>query len=350
MRLYQNTTYIGGKKHKTNYSVRLLFGDRMMTFPLGTNKKREAKELAQFVRECGYKASLVPDNKKAYLKETYEKLQLFSKLTDTFYETKEVSFSTLYKKMIKSKIEANIIKSNRTKEIYLEMLKHCEKAWGDINLEELNWEQEDKLYSYFNKKNFSITTQNMYKRCIKSFLNWCKKREIIERLPFSPQQIKITNTKPSWIKPKEFQMLQEHTDDAVMKARNRLGYYMGLRRGEFSNMRFDKDRLIVIGKGNKLREIPVQYPQCEDDVIMVHKYPAKEHSITKSFKRLCRRAGLDQFNFHCLRHSFAHNCMLNDVSIFKLQTYLGHSSVSTTENYLKDFGLDYLNYTSRVNK
>ena len=42
MRLYQNTTYIGGKKHKTNYSVRLLFGDRMMTFPLGTNKKREA--------------------------------------------------------------------------------------------------------------------------------------------------------------------------------------------------------------------------------------------------------------------------------------------------------------------
>ena len=45
-----------------------------------------------------------------------------------------------------------------------------------------------------------------------------------------------------------------------------------------------------------------------------------------------------------------HNCMLNDVSIFKLQTYLGHSSVSTTENYLKDFGLDYLNYTSRVNK
>jgi site-specific recombinase XerD len=345
MRLYQNTT----KGFQGNYSFRTFFVDRLITFPLKTKNKTEALQLSHFIQEVSYKAQLFPENKMIYLREIYAKLGLSKRLLSTISSPTSYHFKELFLKMIISKQESKIFRSDRTIALYQDVLQQCLKAWGNIALEELNWEMETILYQHFNRKQYSATTQNIYKRCLKAFFNWCKEKRILKEAPFNPKEERITDTKQKWIKPSEFAVIQQGTEDSVLQARNRLGYYQGLRRGEFDSMVFLDDRIQVIGKGKKLREIPLFYDQCQKDIALCHKYPALEASITKSFKRLCDRVGFSHYNFHCLRHSFAHNCMVNNVSIFRLQHWLGHSSVTTTEKYLRSFGMDYLDYKAREN-
>lgn len=53
----------------------------------------------------------------------------------------------------------------------------------------------------------------------------------------------------------------------------------------------------------------------------------------KSFKNACVRAGLKDVSFHTLRHSHASKLVQNGVSLYVVQSQLGHASASTTERY-----------------
>jgi site-specific recombinase XerD len=56
--------------------------------------------------------------------------------------------------------------------------------------------------------------------------------------------------------------------------------------------------------------------------------------ISKKFKKGCRLAGVsEKIHFHSLRHSFASNLVIRDVSLYKIKELMGHSSITTTEIY-----------------
>jgi integrase len=60
--------------------------------------------------------------------------------------------------------------------------------------------------------------------------------------------------------------------------------------------------------------------------------------IAKSFDTLVDRAGLqrkapDNLTMHSLRHTFASWCSLGGLSLRRLQSLLGHKSITTTERY-----------------
>jgi len=56
--------------------------------------------------------------------------------------------------------------------------------------------------------------------------------------------------------------------------------------------------------------------------------------ISKKFKKYCIEVGLEKFHWHCLRHTFATNCLKRGkIDIHTLQCLMGHSSITVTMGY-----------------
>ena len=60
------------------------------------------------------------------------------------------------------------------------------------------------------------------------------------------------------------------------------------------------------------------------------------HVLNKKLKELAVMAGIKKhLTFHSSRHTFATLLVMDGVSIYKIQKFLGHKSVNMTERYLK---------------
>tara|TARA_R110001583_G_scaffold35339_3_gene117680 strand:- start:495 stop:1559 length:1065 start_codon:yes stop_codon:yes gene_type:complete len=350
--LYRNYSKQNGKTYIGNYSVVVELGNTKKRFALKTKEMKVVKSYLQSIEEKEQLALKYPGLIQEYIDDIYQLIGQKEKSLTYIKKQQAIKKTYLkdtFKAMLKHKQMSDKINSPNTMRIYNDTLRELINAWGNIALEDLSYKDETKFYEHCSRKKYSLTTKNIHKRGLKSFFMWCVKNSVIDKAPFLPEQKKATDYRLKWIKPEEFETILSSTDDVVYKARFRLAYYQGLRRGEFKNLFCDNEQLIVIGKGNKIRELPLMYDLAKDDLKLIKDYPCVDNTYSQCFKTVVDKVGL-KYNFHCLRHSFAHNCMTKGISIFHLQHYLGHSSVSTTEGYLKDFGLDYKKYASRTNK
>ena len=55
--------------------------------------------------------------------------------------------------------------------------------------------------------------------------------------------------------------------------------------------------------------------------------------VKKSFQTACRRAGIDDFRIHDLRHTFASWLVMNGVPLFEVSKLLRHACIQMTERY-----------------
>jgi len=96
--------------------------------------------------------------------------------------------------------------------------------------------------------------------------------------------------------------------------------------------------LTVLGKGKKLREVPLLSPEL-DDIIREQAdevgegplFPMAKVTLHDMLTRKCKLAGVDRFGPHTLRHTFATRYLQEGGDIYVLSKLLGHSSVSVTE-------------------
>lgn len=140
-----------------------------------------------------------------------------------------------------------------------------------------------------------------------------------------------------------------------------LMYACGLRVSELVSLpenciNFDKRQILVRGKGNKERLIPIadnavkiilDYFDMRQEFIRGRKsiwlFPSKQSSsghITRSaffknLKELAVQAGIspEKVSPHVLRHSFATHLLHNGADLRSVQKMLGHADISTTEIY-----------------
>ncbi len=129
----------------------------------------------------------------------------------------------------------------------------------------------------------------------------------------------------------------------------RLGEALALARGDVEG----RERVVVTGKGNKQRHVPVlaivhasvdkylascPYPLRDDSPLFIGARGDRLNPAVaeRSLRALRRQLGLpDSVTPHALRHSFATHLLSSGADLRSLQELLGHSSLSTTQLYTK---------------
>ena len=74
---------------------------------------------------------------------------------------------------------------------------------------------------------------------------------------------------------------------------------------------------------------------------LFNKISSRNVIINRNLKKVAEKAGITKnVTFHTSRHSFANVAKNDGIESSKIQGVLGHSSLSTTENYMGHFGQD----------
>jgi integrase len=123
----------------------------------------------------------------------------------------------------------------------------------------------------------------------------------------------------------------------------------GMRRGELLSLKWEQIRngfiYLTKTKTNKARQIPIndrlaqvfqevrRGNQMKSEFVFCNANGGRLYTVNRSFPSACRRAGIEDFHFHDLRHTFASHLVMNGVSLKAVQELLGHTSLAMTMRY-----------------
>ena len=216
-----------------------------------------------------------------------------------------------------------------------------------IPLSKVSTSMIDSYRNYCIHKGNKPNGININLRAIKTFFNWCYKRELIEKNLFVDMVSKPKEL-PLYIPDSLFDNLMqlEWLDDNYKTA---FSFYRdtGCRRSEPFLGELHGDWLLIGGDETKQRmdkELSLSHINLERITEMrafLESYKGTLDSwignLSKTFLKAMREVdGQDtKYHLHCLRHTFAVRRYLQTRDIYLVKQELGHSSVVTTEIYAK---------------
>ena len=269
-------------------------------------------------------------------------------------EVRNLSDNTLisYKHDVKSFIE--FISTHTGSEVSIKYL-------NDMKISDFR-----SFLSYLRNKDISSTSIARIISSLKSFFNYLLNTNLIESTVV--QSLRTPKQKKSLPRPISSELAIEtikHAQDMEKEKwigmRNKsilmLLYGCGLRISEALNLNFEdineNDYLIIKGKGNKERMVPLMDYVKNDIENYMHECPKNFMKDDPLFvgKRLDRLSPriiqyvLEKIRHnlslpetatpHALRHSFATHLLDSGGDLRTIQELLGHSSLSTTQKYTK---------------
>jgi integrase len=125
----------------------------------------------------------------------------------------------------------------------------------------------------------------------------------------------------------------------------------GMKRGEIFNLTWDRVDLkhefilLDITKNGEMREIPISGPlRAQLDELAMNNVDGHKHvfhdkngkrytDIKKFFHSACDAAGIVNFHFHDLRHTFASHLVVDGMDIPTVKDLLGHKTLAMTMRY-----------------
>jgi len=212
----------------------------------------------------------------------------------------------------------------------------------------------------------SPATQSRILSGIRSFFNYLVLQEYTSSDPTELLEFPKTSRKlPDTLSVHEIDSIMNQIDHSMPEGqRNRaileIIYGCGLRVSEAVNLKitdlhFDEDYIIVIGKGDKQRLVPVgdiakKHVNCylhqirplmpikkeASDTLFLNRRGGKLSRVMVFLviKQLAQKAGIHKLiSPHTLRHSFATHLLEGGADLRAIQEMLGHQSITTTEIY-----------------
>jgi site-specific recombinase XerD len=207
-------------------------------------------------------------------------------------------------------------------------------------------------------------TQNYYMIALRSFLKFCKKRNISATSPDVIELAKTGARHLDLISTDELSRLLKAPDTATLKglrdkALIELFFSTGLRLSELCSLNRDldlsKDEFSIRGKGEKVRvvflsedakEAIKSYLKSRKDMdepmfvdVAINGVSRADRRLTpRSIERIVKhyaiKAGISKkVTPHVLRHSFATDLLSNGADIRSVQMMLGHANIATTQVY-----------------
>lgn len=271
-------------------------------------------------------------------------------------------------------VEVERGRSQKTAENYHLYLQRLVEFAGDIEVEKITAELVRKWRLWLNRyendagDSLNTLTQSYHLTALRSFLNYCSKRDI-ETLASDKIELPRTKRKQvsfltgeeteliiSAIEPKNAIGLR---DKAIME----LLFSSGLRVSELCNLNRDhlnlsRGEFMVRGKGQKDRPVFVS-PEATEWLALYLKertdsakplfirYSGSKsaeadgeslrltpRSVQRMVSGYAKLAGITKHvSPHTLRHSFATDLLMNGADLRSVQSLLGHSNIATTQIY-----------------
>ncbi len=260
---------------------------------------------------------------------------------------------------------------------------YLDRSFADMGVKKVSDLTEDRLREFRLRLNrapgqkvkgqtagtMKKNTQNYYLIALRSFLKYCRKRNITALAPDAIELAKVGARHLDLISIEELHRLLSTPDTTSIKglrdkALLELFFSTGLRLAELCSLNRDldlsRDEFSIRGKGEKVRVVFLsdeakdairQYLKARKDMeeaMFVNiarnlsttlKAGKKENRLTpRSIERIVReyaiKAGISKkVTPHVLRHSFATDLLSNGADIRSVQMMLGHANIATTQVY-----------------
>ena len=231
-------------------------------------------------------------------------------------------------------------------------------------LEDVTQEHITRYQKTLLNKPISKATKATYIRHVKVFLKWCAENQ---ETNYNYKKVKVPKPPKKNVKIYTTEELLEMLDNVQaendwLTMRNKcilaLMYDSGLRQSEvctleLARVSFTERRMVVHGKGNKERTVPLgaltssfmrQYldmcPYKSKNVFVSRRgEPLTCNAVKLMVSRLSNKTDIN-VSSHKLRHNFATNYCIDQyeehgqVDIYRLMIIMGHEDIETTRRYL----------------
>lgn len=225
--------------------------------------------------------------------------------------------------------------------MYLKAMLNKAVEWGVVeinpisNVKQLKEDRKASVRYLTNDEEVRLRSalklrENKYREARERKIQWCQERSLK-----APKKI-------------EADQFVDHLMPMVLIAIN-----TGLRRGEIFDLTIDDvdlDQRILTIRGQKAksgttRHIPLNNEACSvikrwmllnlDSKLLFPnpKTGNKFDNIKNSWSNILADAGIVDFRFHDLRHTFASKLVMNGVDLYTVKELLGHSTIELTQRY-----------------
>jgi integrase len=237
------------------------------------------------------------------------------------------------------------------------LMEEYQAAFGERRLSEINYLD---LETYRNKRRATPTrsgkaradaTVNREMSTLRHMLNKAVEWGMLEISPFargSRLMLKENNHRLRFLTEGEIEALlnacASHLKPIVETA-----LLTGMRRGELLSLKWDQVRngfiYLYETKSGKSRQIPIndrltevlKYVRLKNhlksEYVFCDSQGNRFYEVKRSFASACRKAGIEAFRFHDMRHTFASQLVMRGASLKAVQELLGHADLKMTMRY-----------------
>ena len=187
--------------------------------------------------------------------------------------------------------------------------------------------------------------------CLHHLFSKAVEWDMMEKSPFEHKKsliLKENNERLRFLNDDEISSLLEDSSPHL-KPIVSCAILTGMRRGEILSLKWDQIRggfiYLEKTKTNEARQIPISEvleailkdirhkEHLRSEYVFTFRQDRIQDNIKKSFAAAVKRAGLVDFHFHDLRHTFASQVLLNGGTLHDLRELLGHKSMTMTLRY-----------------
>jgi integrase len=207
---------------------------------------------------------------------------------------------------------------------------------------------EEILARLISMKASSGSTANRYRSLLSSIFSFAVRSGKMTTNPVSRvKRFRENESRLRWLKPDEEKALREAIDSDLNRAEFDLALHTGMRRGEqfdlqWKDVDLERGNLTVRGKTGRRHVVANssaiaalrKLQEATGSTNYVCQRDAEQKRDLRTwFERARDKAGIEDFRFHDIRHTFASRLVMAGVDIRTVQELLGHKSIVMTMRY-----------------
>ncbi|MBI3814326.1 MAG: site-specific integrase [Nitrospinae bacterium] len=268
-------------------------------------------------------------------------------------EAKQHTFDDLMEKFMREHAPG---KESKTQESYKNSLVHLNPFFSGMTLADITPKNISDYYENRKGEGASIATINREFAMLSKAFNLAYKRwEWVKENPCNKAQKEPENNQVDrWLIEDEYQRLIKASTgylDGQLTDIILMALHTGMRQGEILSLKwndvdlFRKVITVLKTKNKKPKSIPMtdtihDLLVRKSKVVIMSGYifttdsnRIKKRTLIREFDKVMVKAGINDFTFHCLRHTAATWMIQSGIDIYTVSKILGHRDIKTTMKY-----------------